>query len=111
VELAKLENAVKVPHALREDAIHVAVRRDGRVYFSDNSFLAEQVSSNDLPRLINEAIAKGSEPRVYLSCDARSRFKLDKDVLDAISASRAQHLTLLFQGPKDFLEPVNIFRQ
>ena len=65
--------------ANRGDAMIAAVTRDGRIYFG-----AEQITSaDDLPAKIRESISRGPERRVYITADARARYGIVKEVLQA----------------------------
>jgi biopolymer transport protein TolR len=56
VDLPKAQNATLQPGAIREDALRIAVTRDGRYFF--DSIEAEP---GELPDLIRTAIRDGSE--------------------------------------------------
>jgi hypothetical protein len=59
VELAKSRNAIPQKGADREDAIHISVVRDGKVFFSAQLFTHEQVTPASLPQKIDAAIENG----------------------------------------------------
>jgi biopolymer transport protein TolR len=55
--------------ALKEDALIVAVERDGRVFVSrDGTSLA------DLPGKIREGLSRGAQNKVYIKADARAKY-------------------------------------
>jgi biopolymer transport protein TolR len=90
VDMANLANAHVLPRAGREDAMIVAIARDGKIYFC-----AHQVESQDLPRLIAEYVAAGSERKVYVRPDARARYSDVKIVLDEINRSGVTQVAFL----------------
>jgi len=90
VDLFDAKTANLIPAALREDAMNVVVERDGTIYF-DN----KRVRPNDLPQKIHEWVDSGSERRVYISADARSRYSDVKIVLEQLQAAGIEHVTFL----------------
>src|ERR1051326_6530014 len=60
VDLAKVRHPTQAPRADREDAIIVAVQRDGRIFFRRNP-----ASSEMLAEQIRSAVNRGSDTRVY----------------------------------------------
>jgi biopolymer transport protein ExbD len=108
VELAKATHPSKKPKAMREDAVIVALERDGKVYVG-----TEQVGPDDLVTRIVDGLRAGSEQRVYIKADARVRYRLVKDVLDGVRSTRVENVTFLVEQVKP-TGPVgeirNIFR-
>ena len=78
-DLAKARHVVAMPNAKREDAIRIAVTRDGGIYFGH---IETRVA--DLPDQIRQKVRDGSERRAYLRVDARTQYGDVKTVLDAI---------------------------
>jgi biopolymer transport protein ExbD len=75
VDLTETHHAIPMPGAVREDAIRINVRSDGRIYFGYRS-----VSPLDLPDLIRKGVRNGAEKKVYVrptpapSMETSSRF-------------------------------------
>ena len=69
VDLARTEHPTTMPGASREDAMLVALTRDGNIFFK-----TAQVSSDQLPSRIRESLHNGSERKVYLKVDARAKY-------------------------------------
>src|ERR1700735_1463198 len=61
VDLARVVNAHSEPGARREDAIIIAIQRDGKIYIN-----ATQVERSDIPRIVGEYLRSGSEKKVYI---------------------------------------------
>jgi biopolymer transport protein ExbD len=108
VELAKATHPNKKPKAMREDAVVVALMRDGKVYVG-----TEQVRPDELPTRIADGLRSGAERRVYIKADARVRYLLVKDVLDAVRSAQIENVTFLVEKTKP-TSPVdeirNVFR-
>jgi biopolymer transport protein TolR len=82
VELAKASHSIPMPGADREDALLVAVQRDGRIYFGNT-----HIDAAELPIRIREELGLGAPRVVYLKIDARARYRAVAKVLDGIRHS------------------------
>jgi biopolymer transport protein TolR len=82
------------PAALREDALEVAITRDGTVYFRNHHILPA-----DLPDTLREAARNGAEKTVYVKADARAKYGDVKAALDLIRQSGLQNITFLTNHP------------
>src|SRR6516162_7635192 len=60
VELAKTTNPIQMPDADKEDAIIVAVQRDGKIFFDTT-----QVSPEDLTQKVKDRLANKPDKTVY----------------------------------------------
>ena len=94
VDLAPTAHLKPLPGATKEDAIHVAITRDGSLYFGH-----DRVPAKKLPGLIRRAYERGSERKVYLEADARARYSDVKAVLDQISARGMQDVAFITENP------------
>ena len=70
------------PGAMREDAIRIAISRDGRIYLNRSAVRLEK-----LPKLIREEVSAGSERKVYISVDSRASNSDAESVLDQIRSA------------------------
>ena len=86
----KVMHPIAVAHADREDAILIAVMRDGEIFFG-----SERVHPCGLSDRIRQKIKAGSEPVVYIRADARCKYRDVKDVLDEIPSSGLEHVVFL----------------
>src|SRR5665213_3545557 len=69
VDLAKTRSAVAMPDADHEDAVKVAVTRDGRVYLGAN-----QIALADLGPKAQDLLQNKPDKTVYIRADARARY-------------------------------------
>jgi biopolymer transport protein TolR len=90
VDAAKVRNPRLMRAALKEDALIVAVQRDGRVFMG-----VDALSAQDLPSRIHEGIKRGAENRVYIRADARAKYGAVKEVLDQVHASGVENIAFL----------------
>src|SRR5207245_6290967 len=58
VDLAKVNNPMQMPDADKEDALLVAVMRDGKVYFGN-----DQIEPDQLTNKVNDRIANKQDKR------------------------------------------------
>jgi biopolymer transport protein ExbD len=79
VNLPKVTNPTIQRKADREDAIHISVTHDGKLYFK-----GMQVPSLELPELISQSIREGAERKGYISADHRASYGSIVEVLDAV---------------------------
>jgi biopolymer transport protein ExbD/biopolymer transport protein TolR len=90
VQLPATTNAVAVPNADKEDALVVAVTRDGRVYLG-----TDLISPAELADKVKSEVATRADKRLYVKADARTPYANVVKVLDAVRTSGVQGLTLL----------------
>jgi biopolymer transport protein TolR len=98
VQLPATSNAVAVPGADKEDALVVAVTRDGRVYLG-----TDLISPADLANKVRSDMATRTDKRLYVKADARTTYANVVVVLDAVRTSGVRGLTLLTdqRGPAE----------
>lgn len=90
-DLAKVNHPVSMPGANREDAIKIAVLRDGQVFFGSS-----RVDPADLPQKIFDRLKDRSTWRkVYIVADMRARWGSIKPVLDGIRAAGVLRIAFL----------------
>ena len=90
VDLAKTDNPVQMPDADKEDALLVAVMRDGKVFFG-----TEQINPDELTQRVKDRIANRLDKRVYIRADARARYKNVVEVVDNVRSAGVDQLGLL----------------
>jgi biopolymer transport protein TolR len=87
-------NSTLQPSALREDALEVAIARDGAVYFRNHRILL-----TDLSDALREATHNSADKTVYIRADARAKYADVKAVLAQIRQSGLQDITFLTRHP------------
>ena len=96
VDLAKVNNPEQMPDADKEDALLVAVMRNGDVFFGNDKIPADQLTGK-----IKDRIANKVDKRVYIRADARAKFGRVVEVVDNIRAAGVDQLGLLTDQRKD----------
>jgi biopolymer transport protein TolR len=79
-----------MPDADKEDAIVVAVTRDGHTYLG-----AEQIAIDDIGPKITDKLANKTSKEVYMRADARAPYGRVEDAIDAIRTAGVEQLGLL----------------
>jgi biopolymer transport protein ExbD len=90
VELVRTNNPIPMTDADKEDAIIVAVQRDGKIFFDTT-----QVGPEDLTQKIKDRIANRVDKRVYVKADARAKYKSVVEVVDNVRSAGVSELGLL----------------
>jgi biopolymer transport protein ExbD/biopolymer transport protein TolR len=90
VDLAKVDNPQSMPDADKEDALIVAVMKDGSVFFGN-----DKVNPDDLTGKIRDRLTGRIDKRVYLRADARTKFGNVLTVVDDVRSAGVDDLGLL----------------
>jgi biopolymer transport protein TolR len=90
VELAKTNNPIQMPDADKEDALIVAVQRDGKIFFDTT-----QVGPDELTQKVKDRIANRVDKKVYVKADARAKYKSVVEVVDNVRSAGVSELGLL----------------
>jgi len=90
VDMAKVNSPNPMPDADKEDALLVAVQRDGTVFFGQDKIPADQLTQKVKDRLANR-----TDKRVFLKADARAKFGSVVEVVDDVRAAGVDQLGLL----------------
>ena len=100
VDLAKTNNPVQMPDADKEDALLVAITRDGTVFFGTDKLPADQLTGKIKDRLANRV-----DKRVFVRADARARYGVVAEVVDNVRAAGVDQLGLLTEQRKTTAPP------
>jgi biopolymer transport protein TolR len=93
VDFAKVSHPRLMQAADREDALEIAVTRDGQVYFGLDRIMIDQ-----LPAKIRERLNQGAERKVYIRADARGKFGWVKQILDRVHSAGIENVAFLVDG-------------
>ena len=90
VDLPQATAAIVMENANKEDAVTVAVTRDGRAYLG-----GDQVSVDSLGGKISDKLTNKTDKQVFLRADIRANYGKVMDVVDQIRAAGVSNLGLL----------------
>jgi len=91
VELAKAANPMNMPDADHEDALIVAVTREGYIYFNQTKIL----NPGDLTEKVRDVVQNRVNKEVFVKADARAKYKSVVDVVDNVRSAGVDQLGLL----------------
>ena len=95
VEMAKVNSPTSMPDADKEDALLVAVQRDGKIFFGTELTTVDQLTDK-----IKDRLANRTDKRVFLKADARAKFGAVVEVVDNVRAAGVDQLGLLTDQKK-----------
>ncbi len=90
VDLAKTDNPTAMPDADKEDAIVVAVTRDGRTYLGQNA-----ISSADLGARVKEMLTDKPGKQIFVRADARAKYLDVENAIDDVRTAGVDSVGLL----------------
>jgi biopolymer transport protein ExbD len=96
--MVKTHNDRKIPDADKEDAILIAVTRDGRVFLSPGNLM---IHPEDLAGKVKDLQANRSDKTVYIRADARARFSSVTDVIDNLRTAGVDSVGLITETIQD----------
>ena len=89
VDLVRTRNPRNMPDADKEDAVVVAVTRDGKV------FLGSDQVAEELVEKVQERIANRVDKTVYIKSDARAKYERVVSVIDEVRSAGVDQLGLI----------------
>ena len=92
VDLAPTNNAHDMKDADRDDAVVVAVTRDGTLYLQNN-----RISKDAITNEVKDQIANRLDKTVYVKSDARAKYGDVVAIVDEIRSAGVDQLGLLTQ--------------
>jgi biopolymer transport protein ExbD/biopolymer transport protein TolR len=92
IDMARVENPTAMPDADKEDAIVVAVTRDGAVYLGQN-----KVDPSQLGSMVRDKLAEKTDKTIFIRADARAQFKVVEDAIDDVRTAGVETVDLLTQ--------------
>ena len=92
VDMVKAKNPIAMKDADKEDAVLIAVTRDGKVVLSPGN---TQMLPSDLPGKVKDLLTNKLDKTVYIKSDMRAKYELVEDVVDNLRAAGVDQLGLL----------------
>ena len=98
VDMAKTKNPIAMQAADKEDAVLIAVTRDGKVFLSPGN---AQTTADQLPQKVKDLLTNKLDKTVYIKSDARARYEKVEDVIDNLRTAGVDQLGLLTEQVKE----------
>jgi biopolymer transport protein ExbD len=83
VDWLKARNPITMPDADKEDAVIVAITRDGQVFLSPG---LQKVDADDLAPKGRDLLQNRTSKMVYINADGRAKYEKVEDVVDNLRA-------------------------
>lgn len=90
VDMVRTHNPIAMQAADKDDAILIAVTREGRTYMGTTPVVPE-----DMPSKVRDLLTNRLDRTVYVRADARARYQVVVDVVDNLRAAGVDQLGLL----------------
>lgn len=98
VNMVKTHNDIKMQEADKEDAILIAITRDGKDFLSPGNSL---VQPDQLAGKVKDLQTNRSDKTVYIRADARARFSSVTDVIDNLRTAGVDQVGLITEPIQD----------
>jgi biopolymer transport protein TolR len=92
IDMAKVDNPTAMPDADKEDAIVVAITRNGDVFLGQN-----RITLTELGPAVQQRLSDTPGKTIYVRADARAQFKAVEDAIDAVRTAGVDDVGLLTQ--------------
>jgi biopolymer transport protein ExbD/biopolymer transport protein TolR len=92
IDMAKVENPTPMPDADKEDAIVVAVTRDGGIFLGQ-----DHIATSELGVKVRDKLADTPGKTIYVRADARAQYRTVEDAIDAVRTAGVDEVGLLTQ--------------
>ncbi len=92
VDMASVENPEDLPNADKDDAILLAVTRDGSVYLGSSKIGLDQVTS-----MVKDRVSNRADKTVFVRSDARAKYGDVVKLVDEVRSAGVDNIGLLTQ--------------
>jgi biopolymer transport protein ExbD/biopolymer transport protein TolR len=95
VDMYKASNPIAMQPADKDDAILIAVQRDGRTYLGTTP-----MNPDELPQKVKDLLINRMDRTVYIKADSRARYDRVVEVVDNLRAAGVDQVGLLTEQIK-----------
>jgi biopolymer transport protein ExbD/biopolymer transport protein TolR len=92
IDMAKVDNPTSMPDADKEDAIVVAITRDGGVFLGQDKIAVDELG----PR-VRDKLADKPGKTIFIRADSRAQYRAVEDAIDAVRTAGVEDVGLLTQ--------------
>lgn len=100
VDMVRTRNPISMQGADKDDAIVVAVTREGRTFLGN-----VQMKPDELPSKVRDLLANRLDKMCYIKSDARARYEKVVEVVDNLRAAGVDQLGLLTEKIQERAAP------
>jgi biopolymer transport protein ExbD/biopolymer transport protein TolR len=102
LDMAKARNFTSMGDADKEDAIIVAITRDGQVFLSPG---LKKTTAEDLGPQVRDLLKDKATKMVYIKADARAKYEKVEDAVDNLRTAGVDQIGLLTEPIMDTHHP------
>ena len=102
VEKVKTKNAIAMQAADKEDAVLIAVTRDGKVFLSPGNTVQ---TPDALPGKVKDLLTNRLDKTVFIQGDARAKYEKIEDVIDNLRSAGVDQLGLITEQAQQQARP------
>ncbi len=92
IDMVQVNNSVPMPDANKDDAVVVAITRNGAVFLGQN-----EVDPSQLGGLVATKLQNLTNKTIYIRADSRAQYKSVEDAVDDVRAVGVDDVGLLVQ--------------
>jgi biopolymer transport protein ExbD/biopolymer transport protein TolR len=92
VDLVRTKNPITMQAADKEDAVLIAITRNGWVFMSPGNI---KITPDQLPEKVKDLMTNKPDKTVYIKSDQRARYGLVEDVIDNVRAAGVDQIGLI----------------
>jgi biopolymer transport protein ExbD len=107
VDKALTRNPITMPDADKEDAVIVAITRDGQTFLSPG---LQKVDAADLASKVRDLLQNRPSKMVYINADSRAKYGKVEDVVDNLRAGSVDEVGLLTEQTLDQQRLKNVMK-
>ena len=100
VDMAKTDNPAPMQDADKEDAVIVAVQKDGVIYLGN-----DRITPDQLTQKVRDKLDRKTDKRVFVRADAHAKYGMVVDVVDNVRSAGVDQLGLLTEQNKSTTPP------
>jgi biopolymer transport protein ExbD/biopolymer transport protein TolR len=92
IDMAKVSNPTSMPDADKDDAIVVAITRDGGVFLGQ-----DKIAVSELGARVRDKLSDKPGKTIFIRADARAQYRAVEDAIDAVRTAGVEDVGLLTQ--------------
>ncbi len=101
VDMVRARNPIAMKEADREDAVLVAITRDGQTFLG-----RQRIDDVDLATQVGDIISNRLDKTVYMKCDARSSYERVVEIVNILRSVGVDQVGLLTEKDESKAAPV-----